>query len=47
MSRRARQREAQDRELQQLYESDWREDRDRDDEDVPEPDPDEPVNTFH
>lgn len=47
MSKRLRQREAQDREMQQLYESTWQDDRDRDDEEIPEPEPDEPVNTLH
>jgi len=44
MSPRARQREAQARELDSLQ--DWREERDRDEEDIPEPEPDEPVNTL-
>lgn len=45
MSPRARQREAQQRELDSLQ--DWRDDRDKDDEEIPEPEPDEPVNTMH
>ena len=46
MSRRARRIAAQEREMQALYESDWRDERDRDDEELPEPEDDEPVNTF-
>lgn len=45
MSPRARERLAQQRELDSLQ--DWREERDSDDEDIPEPEPDEPVNTLH
>lgn len=45
MSKRLRQREAQQRELDSLQ--DWRDDRDRDEQDIPEPEPDEPVNTLN
>lgn len=48
MSLKARKIAAQQRELQQLFESqDWREERDNDTEEVPEPEPERLVNTFH
>lgn len=48
MSRRARQRQAQDQELSRIFNGqDWQEERDSEQDDVPEREDPEPVNTNH